>query len=480
MTTSRRGSPSRLSLFAALATIAAAAALLALGRRRALEAGGERRRKAIEQTGRRLPRVVILGGGLGGLFCARALKNAPVEVVLIDKANHYLYQALIYQVATGLLGEGEVAMPIRERVGGNANTYVVMAEVTGVDVLARKVTVAGGDTYAYDYLVLATGLEPDYFGHEDWAEYAPTLKTLEDALELRERILGTFEEAELLDDPTCCPELTTFVLVGAGATGVEMAGALADMVRYTLPHDFKRFDPRWTRIVLVEAGPRVLPGFSPETSAKVDAKLRSMGVEIRLDSPVELIDAQGVVASGERIASRNVIWTAGVRATRVGLWADLITDRLGRIQVEADLSVPGHPEIFAIGDLAHCEVCGETLPCVAQVALQGGRYVGRSIAWRETGQPQSPLVMGGTPPGPFDYFDKGYLAAVGRNYAVMETLHGKVKLAGRPAKLIWAFIHLLYQMPNSDKVTMFTKWAWTTATRQLGTRVIVERAPRRP
>ena len=470
-----RRSGGGLSLFAILAAIIAGLTLFVLGRRKLGEARAERRRRNIEESGRRLPRVVILGGGLGGLFCARALKNAPVEVVLIDKANHYLYQALIYQVATGLLGEGEVAMPIRERIGGNANTYVVMAEVTGVDVVARKVTVADGDTYRYDYLVLATGLEATYFGHEDWARYAPTLKTLDDALELRDRILSAFEEAELLDDPACCPELTTFVLGGGGATGVEMAGALADMVRYTLPHDFKRFDPRTTRIVLVEAGDRVLPAFSPETSAKVDAKLRKMGVEIRLGTPVEEIDGDGVVAGGERIRARNVIWTAGVRATQLGVWADLITDKLGRIHVNPDLTVPGHPEIYAIGDLAHCETCGETLPCVAQVALQGGRYAGRSIAYRETGEQPSPLVPGGTPPEPFDYFDKGYLAAVGRNYAVMETLHGKVKLSGPPAKLIWAFIHLLYQMPNSDKVTMFTKWAWTTGTRRLGTRIIVER-----
>jgi NADH dehydrogenase FAD-containing subunit len=467
-----------MPVLAILAGIVAGLALLLVGRRRILEVDGERRRRAIEDAGGRLPRVVILGGGLGGLFCARALKNAPVEVVVIDKANHYLYQALIYQVATGLLGEGEVAMPIRERVGGNANTYVVMAEVTGVDVVARKVTVTDGDTYSYDYLVLATGLEPNYFGHEDGARCAPTLKTLEDALELRERILSAFEEAELLDDPATRPELTTFVLVGAGATGVEMAGALADMVRYTLPRDFKRFDPRTARIVLAEAGDRVLPAFSEETSAKVDAKLRAMGVEVRLDSPVECIDAEGAVICGKRIASRNVIWTAGVRATQVGHWAGLATDPVGRIRVNRDLTVPEHPEIYAIGDLAHCEVCGETLPCVAQVALQGGRYVGRSIAYRETGKPPARLVPGGTPPDPFAYFDKGYLATVGRNYAVMETMHGRVKIAGPPAKVIWSFIHLLYQMPNSDKVTMFTKWAWSSATRRLGTRVIVDRPKR--
>lgn len=415
------------------------------------------------------PRVVIVGGGLGGLFCAMKLRNAEVDVVVVDRANHYLYQALIYQVATSELDAGEVSMPIRERIGRFPNTYVIMAEVTCIDTDARQVSLADDRALDYDFLVLATGLEVDYFGHDEWAPHAPTLKTLRDAVDLRERILSAFEHAETLRDPTSCPEITTFVLVGAGPTGVEMAGALAEMKRDTLQREFKRFDPAQAHIILAEAGDRVLPSFSPEVSAKVERKLRAMGVDVRLGSKVDHIDEHCAVVGGETVATRNVIWTAGVKATPVGAMAGLETDELGRVVVGPDLTAVGHPEIYAIGDVARIDRDGEPLPAVAQVALQSGKYVGRSIAGRVASRPVAE---------PFSYFDKGYLATVGRDYAVMETADRKIHLTGFSAKLIWAFIHLLYQMPNQDKATMFVTWTWSWITRRLGSRVIVGRANR--
>jgi NADH dehydrogenase len=412
---------------------------------------------------------VIIGGGLGGLFCAMTLRDAEVDVVVVDRANHYLYQALIYQVATAELDAGEVSMPIRERLGRQKNTYVVMAEVTCVDTELKQVRLSDDRALDYDFLVIATGLEVNYFGHDEWQPFAPTLKTLRDAVDLRERILSSFEHAEALRDPSCCPELTTFVLVGAGPTGVELAGALAEMVRDTLPREFKRFDPTTTRIILAEAGDRVLPSFSPEISAKVLAKLRKMGVEVRLNSPVDLIDAKGAVVAGERIASDNVIWTAGVRATPTGEAAGLEIDAMGRVVVGPDLTAPGHPDIYAIGDVAHIDREGGSLPAVAQVAVQTAKYVGHSIIDRVESKPAQP---------PFSYYDKGYLATVGRNYAVLETANGRVKLAGYLAKMIWAFIHLLYQMPNQDKTTMFVTWTWSYVTHRLGSRVIIGRKSR--
>jgi NADH dehydrogenase FAD-containing subunit len=408
--------------------------------------------------------VVIVGGGCGGIEAAKALRDTPVQVVLFDRVNHYLFQALLYQVAGGMVDAGDIAFPIREVLQKQRNVIVAQAEVTGVDKDKRCVYFSRRSRpISYDYLVLATGVEGSYFGHDERAPHAPGMKTLADAIKIRSRILKAFEEAELQEDPRARPELTTFVLVGAGPTGCELAGTLAEMFRHTLKSEFRRFDPETARIILVEAGPRVLPMFSPELSEKGLLKLRRMGVEVRLGHAVEQVDAEGVTIGGERIKTRNVIWTAGVRATPVGRWLAVGTDRMGRVKVGPDLSIPGHPEIFVVGDAAEIIQNGRPLPGVAPVALQSGRYAGKVIARRISGQPALP---------PFVYIDKGILATVARNYALLES--GPFRLAGPIAKLAWAFVHIFYLMQNEDRVVVFVKWVYAYFTRKRGTRIIEE------
>jgi NADH dehydrogenase len=410
----------------------------------------------------KLPRVVIVGGGFGGIAAAKVLAKAPLQVVLIDKVNHSLFQPLLYQVAGSMLDAGDIAFPIRGEFRKEKNVIVAMAEVTGIDKDKRCVHVTNWPhPVDYDYLVVATGVEGSYFGHDEWAPHAPGMKTLSDAIKLRSRILKAFEDAELQEDPRARPELTTFVLIGAGPTGCELAGSLAEMFRHTLKSEFRRFDPEMARIVLVEAGPRVLPMFSPGLSEKALLKLERMGVEVRLGHAVEQVDAEGVTIAGERIKTRNVIWTAGVRATPVGRWLAVETDRMGRVKVGPDLSVPGHPGIFVVGDAAEIIQNGRPLPGVAPVALQSGRYAGKVIARRVSGQPALP---------PFVYLDKGILATVARNYALLES--GPFRLAGLIAKLAWAFIHIFYLMQNDDRMVVFLKWMYAYFTKKRGTRII--------
>jgi NADH:quinone reductase (non-electrogenic) len=414
--------------------------------------------------GTKLPRVIIVGGGFGGLAAAKVLAKAPVQVVLIDKVNHSLFQPLLYQVAGSMLDAGDIAFPIRGELRQDKDVMVAMAEATGIDREKKCVYVTNWPhPVAYDYLVLATGVEGSYFGHDEWAQHAPGMKTLADAITLRSRILKAFEEAELQEDPRAHPELTTFVLVGAGPTGCELAGTLAEMFRHTLKSEFRRFDPHMVRIILVEAGPRVLPMFSPGLSEKALRKLERMGVEVRLGHPVEQVDADGVTLAAERIKTRNVIWTAGVRATPVGRWLEVETDRMGRVKVGSDLSVPGHPEIFVVGDTAEIIQNGRPLPGVAPVALQSGRYAGKVIARSVTGKPALP---------PFVYVDKGILATVARNYALLES--GPFRLAGLIAKLAWAFVHIFYLIQNDDRLVVFVKWMYAYFTSKRGTRIIEE------
>src|SRR5512139_135093 len=413
-------------------------------------------------SGTKLPRVLIVGGGFGGLAAAKVLAKAPVQVLLIDKVNHSLFQPLLYQVAGSMLDGGDIAFPIRGEFRKEKNVIVAMAEVTGIDKDKKCVYVTNRPRPVdYDYLVLATGVEGSYFGHDEWAQYAPGMKTLSDAFRLRSRILKAFEEAELQEDPRAHPELTTFVLVGAGPTGCELAGTLGEMFRHTLKSEFRRFDPETARIVLVEAGPRVLPMFSPGLSEKALLKLQRMGVEVCLGQAVEQVDAEGVTIGGERIKTRSVIWTAGVRATPVGRWLGVETDRMGRVKVRSDLTVPGHPEVFVVGDAAEIIQNGRPLPGVAPVALQSGRYAGKVIARRVAGKPALP---------PFVYLDKGILATVSRNYALLE--FGPFRLAGLIAKLAWAFVHIFYLMQIDDRVVVFVKWMYAYFTSKRGTRII--------
>ena len=410
--------------------------------------------------------MVIVGGGFGGLAAARALKHAPVNVVLIDRVNHHLFQPLLYQVATSVLAPGQIASPIRSILRKSRNTTVVLGTVTAVDAAAKRVIVEtqdrAGVPLSYDYLILATGQTHSYFGHNEYEKYAPGLKNLADAVAIRNKILTAFEMAETEEDPTQHRDLLTFVLVGAGPTGVEMASAIAIMIDSTLKRDFRRVDPRSTRIILVDAGQRPLGTFAPELSRAALNRLRKLGVEVMLGKTVELIDGEGVIVAGERIASKTVIWTAGVAPSPAGKWLNVETDRAGRVKVRHDLSVPDHPEVFVVGDTASLEQHGKPLPGVAQVAMQQGCYAGKLIERRTTRK---------TPLRPFRYFDKGNLAVVGKGFAVLES--GKVHMSGFAAWLVWAAIHLQFLAQSSLRVSVFVQWAWTYFTGQRGSRLIV-------
>jgi NADH dehydrogenase len=412
------------------------------------------------------PRIVIVGGGFGGLAAARALRNAPAEVIVIDRTNHHLFQPLLYQVATSVLTPGQIASPIRGILGKQRNTTVILGEVTGVDKDQKYVIVRDADREGvrlpYDYLILATGVTHSYFGHNEFEQFAPGLKSLADAVAIRNKILQAFEQAEAEEDPSRHRELLTFVLVGAGPTGVEMAGAIAIMVRSTLKKEFRRIDPAAARIVLVDMASRVLPPFSEELSSAAKQRLESLGVEIRLGHSVDQIDADGVVVAGERIASKTVIWTAGVSPSPAGKWLGVQTDRAGRVRVEKDLTIPGHPEIFVVGDTASLDQNGKPLPGVAQVAMQQGRYAGKLIQERLRGKPDQQ---------PFSYFDKGSMAVVGKGFAVLQA--GKIQLSGFPAWLAWAAVHLEFLAQSSLRVSVFVQWVWTYVTGQRGSRIIV-------
>src|SRR6266705_6568843 len=399
------------------------------------------------------PRIIIVGAGFGGLAAAKALKKTPADVVLIDRTNHHVFQPLLYQVATSVLTPSQIATPIRGIFRNQKNTIVIMGEVTGVDKDQKCVFVSDADRQnvpiTYDYLILATGASHSYFGHNEFAEYAPGLKSLGDAEAARNKILQAFELAEAEEDPAHHQDLLTFVLVGAGPTGVEMAGALAILVRTTLKSDFRRIDPASARIVLVDMAPKVLGPFSESLSKAAKQRLENLGVEVRLGHSVDQIDAEGIVIAGERIASKTVIWTAGVAPSPAGKWLKVETDRAGRVRVQNDVTVPGHPEIFVIGDTASLDQDGKPLAGVAQVAMQQGRYVGKLIRRRIVGKPA---------PKPFRYFDKGTMAVVGKGYAVLQS--GKLRLHGLIAWLGWAFIHITFLSQLSLKISVFLQWGW--------------------
>ena len=412
-------------------------------------------------------RVVIVGAGFGGLAAAKALGKTWAQIILIDRANHHLFQPLLYQVATSVLTPSQIATPIRGILRRQRNVTVILGEVTGVDKEQKCVFISDADRenvpVPYDHLVLATGSTHSYFGRSEFERFAPGLKTLADAEAARNKILKAFELAEAEDDPTRHRDLLTFVLVGAGPTGVEMAGALAVLVRSSLKSEFRRIDPVSARIVLVDMAPRVLGTFAESLSNAAKARLERLGVEVRLGHSVDQIDEDGVVVAGERIASKTVIWTAGVAPSPAGKWLNTETDRAGRVRIQKDLTVPGNPEIFVVGDTASLDQNGKPLPGVAQVAMQQGRYAGKLIHRR---------ISGSAAPAPFSYFDKGNMAVVGKGFAVLQS--GKVHVSGFGAWLTWAAVHLQFLATSSLRLAVFLQWIWTYVTGQRGSRLIVD------
>jgi len=412
------------------------------------------------------PRVVIVGGGFGGLAAAKALRRTPAEVVLIDRTNHHVFQPLLYQVATSALTPAQIGSPIRGILRKQRNTMVLMGEVTSVDKEQRQVHARSADRadvpIPYDYLILATGARHSYFGHDEFERFAPGLKSLADALAIRNRILEAFEQAEAEEDPRRHRDLLTFVLVGAGPTGVELAAALAILVRTTLRSEFRRIDPLSARIVLVDMANRVLGTFAEGLSGAALRRLKRLGVDVRLGHGVDTVDEDGVIVGGERIASRTVIWTAGVAPSPAGKWLAVETDRAGRVKVQNDLTVPGYPEILVVGDTASLQQDGKPLPGVAQVAMQQGRYAGRLIHRR---------ILRRSVPGPFSYFDKGNMAVVGKGFAVLET--GRIRLSGFLAWLAWAAVHLQFVGQSYLRISVLLQWIWIYVTGQRGSRLII-------
>ena len=416
------------------------------------------------------PRVVIVGGGFGGLYAAQALKRARLRVTLIDRRNHHLFQPLLYQVAMAGLSAGDIAYPIRSILRRQRNARVLLAEATGVDLGAREVALRDGGRVGYDFLILATGVRHAYFGHEEWEADAPGLKSLEDALEIRRRMLLAFEYAEREKDSRERRALLTFVIVGAGPTGVELAGALADIARTVLVSDFREIDPREARIVLVEAGPRVLPPFPETLSAKAEKALTRLGVEVRNGQAVTAVDSAGVDLGDERIDARTVLWAAGVAASPLGKTLGVPIDRAGRVIVEPDLSVPGHPEVFVIGDLAaFLHQTGKALPGVAPAAIQQGRHTAKNILRRIAGKPTET----------FRYVDKGNLATIGKAAAVAD--FGFLRISGLVAWLLWIVVHILFLIGFRNRVIVVFDWAWAYFTSQRAARLITGevRAPGR-
>ncbi len=408
------------------------------------------------------PHVVIVGGGFGGTHAAHALQHAPVRVTVIDRTNHSVFHPLLYQVATAALSSDEIAAPIRSLLQRQRNAEVLLAEVTGIDVAQRVVRI-GTRELPYDYLVLATGSEYNYFGHEDWVRYAPNLKTISDARRIRSKLIHTFEQAEHERDPDRIRALLTFVLVGGGPTGVEMAGALAELARCAIAPEYRHIDTRTARIILFEAGPRLLKAFPEGLARKAQAELERKGVEVYTGALVSAVDATGVVVDGRCIPSANVIWTAGVRATPLGGQLGVPTDRLGRVKVLPNLSIPGHPEIFVVGDLMVMERDGQPFsPGLAPVAMQQGTYVGKRIAQQVEGELDA---------GPFTYWDKGNLATIGRAFAIAD-LGRFFKFSGLFAWLLWGAVHLVYLTDLWNRIQVFATWVWAYLTYQRTVRVL--------
>ncbi len=413
-------------------------------------------------------RLVIVGGGFGGLNVAKTLNNTPgIEIILLDRRNHHLFQPLLYQVAMAALSPADIAVPIRGILSRQRNVRVLQAEVAQVDVERQMVLTASGENHSFDYLVLACGVEDSYFGHEEWEEYAPALKSIEQATEIRRRVLTAFEQAEQSDDPELQKQLQTFVVIGGGPTGVELAGAIGEMSRHTLTRDFRSIDPGLTRIILVEAGPTILPSFSKSLSRQAVHDLERLGVQVWVNSRVSRIAAGEVEVGEERIRAATVLWAAGVRAPALNDRLPGEKDRMGRIKVEPDLSLPGYPNIFVIGDQAHVVHQDGPLPGIAPVALQQGRYLGRLLRDELRDRPRKP----------FSYYDKGQMATIGKSRAVTET-HG-LRLRGMTAWWAWLAVHIYYLSGFHNRLLVLFQWAWSYLTYSRGARLIVGKEWRR-
>ncbi len=410
-------------------------------------------------TSGKTPHVVILGGGFGGLAAARALSRAPVRLTLIDRKNHHLFQPLLYQVAAAALNPSDIATPIRRILRRQKNVTVILDKAIAIDVAQKRVCLADG-TIDYDFLIVATGATHAYFGHPEWARAAPGLKTIEDALEIRRRLLSAYEAAERETDLERQRAWMTFAIVGAGPTGVELAGALAEISRQVLARDFRRIDPRAARIVLVEAGPRVLPTFAPDLSQRAADQLRRLGVEVRMGTAVTTIDEHGLALGDERIEAKTVLWAAGVAASPIAQSLGVPLDRAGRVRVEPTLAVPGAPDVYVIGDLAAVSQAAGQVPGVAQGAIQGGRHAAKNILNTLVGRPRVA----------FCYRDLGSLATIGRAAAVAQ--FSRVHLSGFIAWLAWLFIHLMLLIGFRNRFLVLTEWAWTYFTRDHGARLI--------
>jgi NADH dehydrogenase len=406
------------------------------------------------------PHVVIVGAGFGGLTAAKALADAPVRVTVVDRTNHHLFQPLLYQVATAGLSPADIASPIRHVLRHQPNTSVLLDEVVDIDLANRTVLLREESTLPYDYLILAAGAGNHYFGHDEWERYAPGLKSLDDAVEIRRRVLVAFEAAEREPSPEARCKLLTMVVIGAGPTGVEMAGALAELSRYVLAKDFRVIDPTQTRVVLIEGGPAVLASFDPSLQARARAQLEELGVEVRTGARVTNIDADGVVLGDERIASATVVWAAGVHAAPLAAKLGLPVDRGGRVRVESDCSLPGHREVFAIGDMVVFEQDGRPLPGVSPVAMQQARSVVKNIVREIQGSPRTP----------FRYFDKGTMATIGRSRAVAETRG--LRLSGLMAWLAWLLVHIWYLIGFRNRFMVMFSWMWSYVTYGRGARLI--------
>jgi NADH:ubiquinone reductase (H+-translocating) len=420
-----------------------------------------------EAASRKQKRVVIIGGGFAGVAAAHALRHADAEVVMIDRRNHYIFQPLLYQVATAVLSPADIAAPIRQLEAKQRNVSVFLAEVTGVDVASRTIEArspgAGVRKIAFDYLVVATGMRPSYFGHDEFARYAPGLKSLGDAETIRAKILSAFELAATTEDEDERARLMTFVLVGAGPSGVELAASLAHLVKVTLRGNFRRIDPTKASIILLDAGKRILPTFAESLSRRVSKRLEKLGVKVTTDVKVEKVDEQGVIAGGTRIPSATVLWTAGVAASPIPKMLGTKTDRAGRALVDPFLKVVDALGVFVVGDAASVMQNEHPVPGVAQAAIQEGRYVGRLIAKELKGRKVK---------RPFRYFDKGNMAVVGKNYAVLE--RGWLRTSGFLTWLVWAFVHILSLPQLQNRLRVQRQWLWSYFTGQRSSRLIPE------
>ena len=413
------------------------------------------------------PHIVIVGAGFGGLEAARNLADAPVRITLIDQRNHHLFQPLLYQVATASLPTSEIAWPIRFLMRGHKNVTTLLGTVMGVDKGNKLVLLEGEPPIAFDTLILATGARHSYFGHDEWEPYAPGVKTLEDATRIRRRILSAFEQAEWETDPERRAEWLTFVIIGAGPTGVELAGTIAELAHDTLRGDFRNFDTRSARVILVEAGPRILAGFTEDLSAYAERALNGLGVEVRLGQPVSECRADGIMLGGEFLPARTILWAAGVAASPAAEWLGAAADRAGRVRVEPDLSAPGEPDIFVIGDTAvDAGADGKPVPGIAPADKQQGRYVAGLIKARLRGKPAPP---------PFGYRNAGNLATIGKRAAIVD--FGWIKLRGRLAWWIWGIAHIFFLIGLRNRLAVALNWLWIYVSGHRSARLITQREP---